>query len=230
VADPKTYTQEEYDAMIAERDALKANRDQALTEAKAAKKKLADYDGVDPVEFKKLKDAAADAEQKKALAEGDFKTLRDQLIEKHTSELTAKAKREAKLESALNRRLVQDELRKGLVGKADPAMMELLVEHGSKFIKVRETDDDFEHYIADEKGNQQFSDGKATPMTVESFVEQSLKAKFPGAFLGSGSSGGGASKSSASGGGSQTISGASGADFLKNLDGIADGSKRVQTV
>lgn len=228
MADPKTYTEEEYNAVMQEREALKANRDEALTEAKRAKAALKAWDGKDPSKYDELLRAAQEAEQKKAAAEGDFTKLRDQLVEKHTGELAAKDKRMSKLESALDRRLRQDELRKALTGKADPTMMELLVEHGSKFVKVRETEDDFEHYVTDERGNQQFSDGKATPMTVDLFVEQSLKTKFPGAFLGTGSSGGGATKSTAGGGGVVTkiaapANGVFGRDFLDNVKGISGG-------
>jgi hypothetical protein len=230
VADPKTYTQEDVDAIIAEKDALKANRDEALTEAKRAKAALKAWDGKDPAKYDALVAASEEAEQRKAAAEGDFSKLRDQLVEKHSSELSAKDKRMGKLEAALNRRLVQDELRKALVGKADPTMMELLVEHGSRFVKVRETDDDFEHYLTDGKGNQQFSDGQATPMTIDLFVDQSLKSKFPGAFLGSGSSGGGASKSTAGGGGGNPKVIAAGDDraFFANLKGVASGDVTVQ--
>lgn len=199
--DKETYTKDEFAAMVAERDALKTNRDAILSEKKKADAALKAWDGKDPAKYDQLLAASEEAERKRAAAEGDFGKLRDQLVEKHTGELGAKDKRIGKLETVLNRRLRQDELRKALTGKADPAMMELLVEHGSKFVQVRETDEDFEHYVTDEKGNQQFSDGKATPMTIDLFVDQSLKTKFPGAFLGSGSSGGGALKSNASGDG-----------------------------
>lgn len=203
----KVYTQEEVDALIAERESgLKANRDEALREAKQAKAALKNYDGVDPEEFKRLKKAAEEAEVRKAAAEGDWKALEKQLIERHQSELTGRELREKKLESALTKRLTSDELRKALTGKAVPEMMELLVEHGAKYVRVRETDEDFEQYVSDEKGNPLVADGQGTPMTVEMFVDQQLRQKFPGAFLGTGSSGGGASKSVGGATGKRTIS------------------------
>jgi hypothetical protein len=155
---------------------------------------------------KTLKEAAAEAERKRALAEGNLEEWKKQVTDQHQKERESDAKRIAKYEGAIGRRLKQDELRKALVGKADPSMMELLVEHGSKFIHVRETDDDFEHFVADAKGNPLVADGKGTPMDVPTFVEQRLKVQFPGAFLGSGSTGGGATKPTGGAGGPSTIS------------------------
>jgi len=229
VADPKTYTEDEYNAMIAERDALKANRDEILKEAKRSKDALKNYEGVDPERFRQLVAAAEEAERQKATAEGDFKVLEKQLIERHTKELDGRDGKIGKLTKALEKRLREDELRKALNGKVDPDMTELIVEHGSKFVKVRETDDDFEHYITDERGNQQFSDGMATPMTMESFVDQTLKTKFPKAFLGTGSSGGGATKSHAGGGAPGVLPAGDnmGMSILQNLDKVRKGEIAV---
>lgn len=227
-----TFTQEQVEALVAERleqetAGLKKNQSEALKEAKAAKARLAAYEGVDPEEFKRLKAAAEEAEQKKAAAEGDFSKLREQLIEKHNSELSAKDKRMQKIEAALNRRLTTDELRKALTGKAQPEYMELLVEHGSKYVQPRETDDDFEYVVTDGKGNALVADGKGSPMTIDLFVEQTLKSKFPGAFLGTGSSGGGATRSNAGGGGS--VRQISKDDLTKgdNLQKVARGELKV---
>lgn len=224
----ETITKEQYDAMVAERDALKTNRDEVLTEAKKAKAALKNYDGVDPTEYRTLKEAAAEAEKKRALAEGNLEAWKKQVTDQHTKEREGDAKKLTKYESAISRRLKQDELRKALVGKADPTMMELLVEHGSKFIQVRETDDDFEHVVVDEKNNPLVGDSKGSPMSVEQFVEQKLKAKFPGAFLGTGSSGGGATKSTGSAGGSTgRIASTNSPDFLAQLAGVASGKTKV---
>lgn len=227
--DTKTFTQEDVDRIIAEQTAgLKANRDELIKEAKRAKDTLKGYEGVDPDEFKKLKQQAEEADRKKAEAQGDFKSLEKQLIDRHQAELDTRKARETKLERALNNRLTSDELRKALVGKADPTMMELLVEHGSKYVRIRETDDDFEQYVADEKGNPLVADGKGTPMTVEMFVDQTLKAKFPTAFLGTGSSGGGASKSQGGAlGGAKHIPSTNDPAFIANLAEVASGKVTV---
>lgn len=225
MAEPKTYTEEEVNAIIAERDAIKANRDEALTEAKKAKKKLADYDGVDPVEFKRLKDAAEEAEAKRAAAAGDFETLKKQLVDNHTKQIGEKDSKIGKLTKALERRLIQAELTKAIAAKkGDP---ELLLPYAERFARTKETDDDYEAYLVDAAGNQRFSDGQATPMTFDAFVEQELMTKFPRAFDGTGSSGGGAAKSAPGGGGVKRIASGDNAAFLANLDKIASGEVEV---
>lgn len=224
MADPK-YTEEEYNAMVAERDALKANRDEALGEAKRAKKALQNYDGVDPTEYKSLKDAAAAAEEKRAAAEGDFNTLKKQLVENHQKELGARDGKIGKLTKALERRLIQAELTKAIAAKkGDP---ELLLPYAERFARTKETDDDYEAFLVDQAGNPRYSDGQATPMTFDAFVEQELMTKFPRAFEGTGSSGGGAPKSNAGGGGVKRIASGDNAAFLANLDAIAKGDVEV---
>lgn len=228
----ESFTQEQVDAMIAERlaaevEGLKKNQQEALKEAKAAKAKLAAFEGIDPAEYRTLKEAADDAERKRALAEGNLDAWKKQVTDAHQKEREADAKRLAKYESSLAKRLKQDELRKALVGKADPTMMELLVEHGSKYVHIRETDEDFEQFVADEKGNPLVGDGKGSPMTIDQFVDQNLKTKFPAAFLGTGSSGGGASRSNGGAGGVRTVARDDSRAFIANLEDIAKGKVDV---
>jgi hypothetical protein len=225
VADPKTYTQEEYDALLQEKEALKANRDEALTEAKRAKAALKAWDGKDPAKYDELLRAAEEAEQRKAAAEGDFTTLKNQLVQKHESEIATRNAREKKLEAALQKRLVQAELTAAIAAKR--GVPELLLPYAEKFARVRETDDDFEAYLADEKGQPMYADGRATPLDFGTFVEQHLMTKFPRAFDGTGSSGGGASKSIPGGGGNGVIAGTNSPDFLNNLADIAAGKMTV---
>lgn len=230
MAEPLTLTPEELQVKIDEAVAtvtagLKTNRDEALKEAKAAKARLAAFDGVDPEEHRKLKQASEEAERKRAAAEGDFKALETQLKDLHTKELGAKDARIGKLTKAMERRLVQAELIKAIVAKkGDP---DLLLPHAERFVKVRETEEDFEAFVADEKGNPRYADGQGKPMDFETMVEQVLKPKYPRAFDGTGSSGGGAATSAAGGGGVSTIAAGDNAAFLANLDGIAKGTVSV---
>jgi chromosome segregation ATPase len=226
----KTYSQEEVDALLAEQvGGLKANRDEALKEAKKAKDALKNYEGVDPAEFKALKEAAAEAERKKAAAEGDFKSLEKQLIERHQTELGTKEKRISKLQTALEKRLVDAKLATALAkADADPTMLELLQLAGRRAIRVRETEDDFEEYVADAQGNPLIADSRGTPMDVDTYVQQTLKAQYPGAFKGTGSSGGGATKSTGGASGAvRNIASTNSSDFLSNLDGIAAGKVKI---
>lgn len=224
----KTYTQEEFDAMVQERDALKANRDQILTEAKQAKARLANYDGVDPEEFKRLKDAAAEAERKKAESEGDFKSLEKQLIEKHTVELGARDKRISALQAALEQRLVDAEATRELAEAKGSARV--LLPHVKSQVKVVESDDgEFSVQVVDARGNPRIADGKGTPMTLKDLVgEMRNDPEFARAFDGTGSSGGGASKSNAGGGGARVVARDDNASFIANVEGIASGKAEVR--
>lgn len=227
MADPKTYTEDEVAAIVAERDAIKANRDEALTEAKKAKAALKSYDGVDATEYKALKEAAAEAERKRALAEGNLDAWKKQVTDAHQAERAGDAKKIDKLTRALEKHLVDAQLATALAkNDADPSMLPLLKLEGRNYARMRETDDDFEAIISDAKGNQLVADGKGTPMTIEDLVVQRLKTQYPAAFRGTGSSGGGASKSTggASGGGGIVTDGQS---FLRNLDKIASGEMTV---
>ncbi len=227
---PKTYTQEEVDALLATEVAgLKANTQETVRELRAARAKLANLDGVDPEEHKRLKQFVADAEQKKAAAEGDWKSLEKQLVERHSQELGTKEKRIGKLQSALEKRLVDANLATALAkAEADPTMLELLQLAGRKSVRVRETDDDFEAFVADAQGNPLISDGKGTPMDVDTFVAQTLKSQYPSAFKGTGSSGGGASKSAGGASGApRNIASTNSQDFLSSINDIALGKTTV---
>lgn len=222
-----TYTQEQVDAMIAEKEAgLRANRDELLKEAKAAKERLKAYEGVDPDEHKRLKAAAEEADRKKATAEGDFKALEKQLIERHQGELSAREQKMQKMQRAIDKRLVQAQMASAIAkyeGEVD-----LLMPYAERFARVKETDDDFEAFIADERGNPLVADGKATPMSFEAFVEQVLMQKFPRAFKGTGSSGSGAAKSNGGAGGAKVIAAGDNSAFLQNLEAIAKGTVTVR--
>jgi hypothetical protein len=228
VSDPKTYTEEEYNALLEEKEALRAAKEQVLTEAKKAKKALENYNGVDPEKYRELLAASEEAERKKATAEGDFKALEKQLVERHQSELGERDKKVSKLQSALEKRAIRAELQAALVkAKAYPEEMDLLVERGARFARMKETDDDYVAYIADKDGNPLVADGKGTPMDFNTFVETTLKSQYPRLFEGTGSSGGGAPRSNAGGGGVKTIAAGDNDAMLANIDGILDGSVKV---
>lgn len=225
--DAKMYSQEEFDAMVQERDALKANRDQILTEAKQAKERLKNYDGVDPDEFKKLKDAAAEAERKKAESEGDFKSLEKQLIERHTSELGARDQRISTLTSALEKRLIDADAAQVLAELK--GSVKGLLPHIRPHLKVVEQDGEFVAVVVDSRGNPRIADGKGTPMTIKDLAEEfRADSDLARLFEGSGSSGGGASKSNAGGGGASVVARGDNSAFIANLEGIASGKVEVR--
>jgi len=225
--EPKTYTQEEVEAMIAKsHSALNAKTQELLTETKRAKDALKAYDGVDPVKYRELQTAAETAERNRAAAEGDFKSLEKQLVERHNAEVAGRDTRIGKLSKALERRLIDAELTRAIASKKGEP--DLLLPYARQFVRVRETDDDYEGFVSDERGNPMVSDGKGTPMDFGSFVEHHLMTKFPRAFEGTGSSGGGAPKSSAGGGGNpKSITAGDNSAFISNLEAIASGKVDV---
>lgn len=227
VPESDVITKEQYDSMIAERDALKANRDEILKEAKRAKEQLKHYDGVDPSEFKTLKEAAQEAERKKALAEGNLEVWKKQVTDQHQKEREADGKRLNKALAALERRKVAKLTTALSKAEADPSMMDLLVLKGSASVRLKEGEEDWEEVIADEKGNPLVADGRGTPMDMDTFVAQVLKTQYPGAFKGSGSSGGGATRSTGGASGKRTISASDGAAFVKYAKEIASGEVEV---
>jgi hypothetical protein len=227
----ETFTQEQVDAMIAERvtaevSGLKANREEALREAKAAKAALKSYEGVDAEEFKRLKAASLEAEQKKAAAEGDFNVLKKQLLDQHATEKQGLEAKMAKYAGEVEKRAVQAALIEAITAEKGNAKM--LLPYAKQFVRVRETDDGFDAYVADEKGNQMIGDAQGAPMSIKQFVQTTLKTEFPGAFEGTGSSGGGATKSIAGGGGQKkTISLSNPSDLVTHAAAIASGEMTV---
>jgi hypothetical protein len=206
---------------------LKRNRDEALKDLAKARAALKAWDGADPEEYRRLKQQVEEAQRKKAQEEGNWQALEKQLVERHTQEIGAKDQKIQKLQSAIERRLVQAQLQSALAkAGANPKMVDLLVLKGARAVRVRETDEDFEAFVADERGNPIVADGRGTPMTVDLYVEQTLKSEYPDAFQGSGSSGGGAPKTSAGGGGKRVIQPGEIAQYAKE---VASGEYIVAT-
>lgn len=225
MADPRTYSEEEYNTLAQEKQALIAKRDEVLSEAKAAKTALKAYEGIDPTKAKALQKAADDAEAAAAAARGDFTAREKQLVERHAEERKGDAAKAAKLMSAVQKRTAEAEIRRAIAkAKGD---VELLLPHAMPFVKVRETDDDFEAFLED-KGQPLVADGQGTPMSFDTFVTERLMVKFPGAFEGTGSSGGGAARSIASGVGVRVIPAGDPVAFGKNAADIASGKAEVR--
>lgn len=221
------FTQADLDRAVKEAlAAAKGEHDKAFSElweeAKAAKKKLQAMGDVDLNEYKKLKAEAEEAERRKAEAEGDFKKLEEQLKANHLKELEAKDAEITKVRNALEKRLVQAELTKAIAAAKGDA--DLLLPHAERFVKVKETDEDFVAYVVNEDGSPALRDGQGTPMDFDALVKEHLKKKYPRAFDGTGSSGGGAPRSADGVPGSAgPISDAGDdAEFLANLNRYAN--------
>lgn len=221
----ETFTQEQVEAMIAERlasevDGLKKSQAQLLREKKEAQARAALFEGMDPEEVKSLKAKFTELEQTaKAQAAGI------------TSEALAKLRQEAAAEyekkygpvlserdalKAENRSLKLDTKVKDLMAKsgARPERIEALFRLSSDRFDL--TDD----------GNPMV---KGATKEVDKYIVEDLLKEYPEFFMGSGSSGGGAFKSSGgAGGGVRVIAAGDERAFIANVEDIAHGKVAVR--
>lgn len=213
---PKTYTQDELDAAVADRNkALEATHQKALGQLAETRKALKSFEGIDPNDYKAMREAAEKLEEERAKAQGDWKAREAQLTDRQKKELEAKDARIGKLSKVVERRVKSDELSRAIAKAGGDA--DLLLPHAERFAKVQETDEDFNLVLTDEKG---------AVVDADAFVAQTLKPKFPSAFAGTGSSGGGATRSAASGG-NRVIPAGDNPAFIANLKDIASGKVNV---
>ncbi len=225
----KGFTQEQLDAAIAEATAgLKANQAELLKEAKAAKAALKNYEGVDPKKYQELTQAAEEAERKRLASEGDFKSLEKQLVEKYEGEIGKEREVGKKYLTAMERYMIDAAAATELAKHSDSP--KLLLPHIKSRMKVIEQDGEFHARIVDDSGNVRIGKGQGSaPMTLSELVEEMKQDKeFAPAFRGTGSSGGGASRSSGSAGGSKVVPAGDNAAFIANLAEIATGKVAVQ--
>lgn len=227
----KTYTQEEVEKLIAERNkALEANREEVLDELKQAKRQLKNYEGVDPEEYEELQRFRSEAEKQKAKDTGDW-DAREEQIRTEMAQAAQKEKKALEESVARYRAALEAEL---VESKAVGAIAELkgstkvLLPHVKSRVKVVEKDGEFKAVVVDAKGHPRIGDSDGTPMSIQQFVgELKQDPDFARNFEGSGSSGSGASKSVAGGGGKTRIAASDSKSFMANLDKIASGEVEV---
>lgn len=223
-----TYTQSELEAKIQEANAgLEANRDKILEELKTVKANLRKYDGVDPDEIKQLREQLSELqEQSKAEKAGltgeDLAKLRAD-VEKNLIERFAKD-RDLGLQTFDWARELATENR-GL--KLDTKVKAEMAKGGARSERIdalfRLTEDRFS--LTDD-GQPMLKDNPG--LEIGEYVASTLKQEYPEFYNGSGSTGGGASKSNAGGVGTKTIARDDQAAFLANVDKIASGEIEVE--
>lgn len=231
--DPKTYTQDEVNAMIAEKvgelDGLKRNRDEALAEAKKLRGEVKKFEGLDPERAREAQAKLDDIERKRAAAEGDFKSLEAQLLKKMEDQKAEYETVNGRLRSTLEQHLIDAEAMRELATLSDSPG--LLLPHVKARMKVVEEDGKFSARVVDEKGNIRIGKGAGSaPMTLAEMLEEMKQDKtYAPAFRGTGSSGGGATKSNAGGAGPRTLPAGDdvGASILRNLDDFVAGKTKI---
>lgn len=221
----KTYTQDELDALIAEKigelEGLKRNQQEAVKEAKAAKAQLKAFEGLDPDEAKALKARIAEMEQQaKAQAAG----ITSEALAKLRAE--AAAEYEKKYGPVLSERdALKSEVRSL---KLDSNVKAMMAKAGARAERIDAL------FTLSRDRFDLTDDGK--PMVkdatkeVDKFIAEDLLKEYPEFFQGSGSSGGGATKSAGGAGrtGPTRITNDP-ASLLANIDALAKGEVTVDT-
>lgn len=81
-------------------------RQAAKKEAEALQKQLEALKGIDPEEYRTLKEQKEQAEQERAKKAGEFEKLQQQLVQKHQAELTAEQQKREQAEQRLQRTII----------------------------------------------------------------------------------------------------------------------------
>ena len=220
-----TYTQDQLDAKIAEANkALEAKRAELLDEVKTLKRR---YDGIDPDEYRQVTQRLSELEQQQ---QADQAGLSSEELAKLRQDVAAdirkqfESNRDAGLEAFSWARELADEnraLKLDAVVKAEMAKGGARAERIDALFKLTQ-----ERFQLTSDGKPVLRDHPATELSK--YVADELRTEYPEFYNGSGSSGGGASKSTASGGGySQKIAADDQKGFIDNLEAIADGTMEV---
>lgn len=217
----RTYSEEEYGALVAEREALTAKRDELLTETKRAKDRLKAFDGVDPEEFRSLKAKLAEIETaekagKAGLTSEQLEKLRAEVRQSLENEYAPFRSRADELAQE-NRALKLDNVVKQEMAKS--GVLPTRIDSLFRLTADRyELTDDGAPMLKDRAG-----------VEIGKYIKDDLLKEYPEWFEGSGASGGGASRSTAGGGGqARMVSASDNAAVVANLDGIAKGTVQVR--
>jgi hypothetical protein len=217
VADPvKTFTEDEVAAQVEEKlAAAKAEGDKAFQklwdEAKQAKALAKKFEGLDPDEIRTLKQRFTELEQQKKAEKAG---ITSEQLDKMRLEIRADLEREyspvkARVESLSteNRTLKLDNVVKGVMAKNG-----VRAERVDALYRLTAHD-----YDLTDDGQPMVKGRLGTP--VDKYVLEDLSKAYPEFYQGSGSSGGGASKSNAGGaGGVRVIAAPVGGRFGKDFD------------
>lgn len=224
MSDTLTLTQEELDAKIAEANAgLAKKRDELLSEAKRAKE-----------EAKATKEALEAMQQKMAELEQKAAAKDAGVSEEKLRELTERAR--ADMERKYAPLKEQVEALSAQLGQKDGELRSLRLDSRVKDImgkggaRSERVNDLFrltaDRYDLTDDGDVILKDKREVPL--DKYVREELANEYPEFFSGSGSSGGGASRSAGGAGGAvRTIAAGDNDAFLANLDAIAAGTAKV---
>jgi hypothetical protein len=183
---------------------LKTKNEELLGKLRTAGDRLSILGDRTPEQIKADLELAKQARESKARAEGDFESLKKQLVEQHTTELNATTGKLQVVEGKLYDVLATREIEAALTEAGGSAT--LMLPHIKPFVKVVEDGGDFVARVVDAKGEPRIADSKGTPMTIPQLVEVFKADKqYATAFAASDASGGGARNQGGGGGGGGTV-------------------------
>ena len=194
---PKTYTE-------ADLKGLRDKNAELLAKVAAKEARMALLGDRTAEEVQADFELAAKTREDKAKAEGDFTSLKEQLVAQHTAELAKRDTRLGRVEGKLYDVMARREAEKAIRDAGGNPT--LLLPHILPFIKVAEHDEDFAATVVDAKGKPRIADGQGTPMTITQLVEV-FKADdtYGAAFSADAASGSGARNSGGPAGGAGTV-------------------------
>lgn len=154
------------------------------------------FEGIDPNEYKALKENAALIEAEKHKAAGNWDAREKAILDAHAKDKAAWQTTESNLKKSVEDNVLKAQI-VDAISKADGSTL-LLSPHVSRFTKL---DDNYQPVVVDEAGNIRVgSDGKN--ITISALIAE-MKAdidNFGGAFKSSGAGGSGSQQSNGTGG------------------------------
>jgi hypothetical protein len=183
---------------------LKTKNEELLGKLRTAGERLSVLGDRTPEQVKADLELAKQARESKARAEGDFESLKKQLVDQHTTELNGVTGKLQIVEGKLYDVLAKREIEAALVAAGGSPT--LMLPHIQPFVKVVEHEGDFMAQVVDAKGKPRISDAKGTAMTIPQLIEVFKADKqYATAFAASDASGGGARNTGGAGGAAGTV-------------------------
>jgi hypothetical protein len=156
----------------------------------------------------------------------EFENLKGQLKTQHAKELEKVQGQLAQLQEALQHELVTSRATQAIAAKR--GSVKLLLPHLKQRSDVQALDGRYTPVILDDDGKVRYGKGDA-PMTYDELLDEMIEDEaFRGAFDGTGSSGGGATRSPAGGGSKRVVAADDNSAFIAQLEDIAAGKVQVR--
>jgi hypothetical protein len=184
------------------KSALQKEREAAREAQRKLRQQQEQFAGFDMDEYNALKEQQAKAEEERAKKAGEWDNLKQQLVDKHSSDKAAWEQEKAKLLNAFTGQVSEAAAVQALAEhKGNPLFLK---SHVLGAIKVVQDDSGkFITQVVDDAGNPRMN-GEGKFLTVSDYVKELRENEaFAGAFAGAGSSGGGTPPGAGQGNGSR---------------------------